>query len=240
MKQKVAIFEKISMATQRVRTKPTSPLSTEQKVAFVLLVFLGIGGVVFGAQSFGANLSRPIQEQIASYYTGEEYMTQDQREARELEQSKTKDTDGDGLVDYDELYVYKTSPYIVDSDSDGYSDQDEVYSGNNPNCPTGKTCGFIVGSIEEEVGDTSVADALVSGLGASELLEAGSITFESEEDVQTFFKQATLEQIRAALIESGMDEEELKLIDDETLEAFFNGALDEAALSGSLSEFVSE
>ncbi|UDQ99046.1 PA14 domain-containing protein [Lentisphaerota bacterium WC36G] len=36
------------------------------------------------------------------------------------------DTDGDSLSDYDEIYVYKTSPTYKDSDGDGISDGDEV------------------------------------------------------------------------------------------------------------------
>lgn len=192
---------------------------------------------MFGAQSFGANMMRPIQQQIAEFYTGEEFLTSDQREARELEASKTKDTDQDGLVDYDERYVYNTSPYIMDSDSDGYDDKQEVYSGNNPNCPTGKSCGLVAGSAEE-VAETSAADALVAGLGDQDLLEAGSVEFDSEQDVETFFQQATMDQIRAALIQSGMTQEELEQIDDETLKAFFYGALDEASDSGLLDEYV--
>ncbi|HLD21244.1 MAG TPA: hypothetical protein VJB64_04065 [Patescibacteria group bacterium] len=227
------------MATQRLRLKPPSALSAEQKVAFALLMFLGIGGVAFGAQSFGASMMRPIQTQIAAFYTGEEFLTTDEREAREIEESKTKDTDGDGLVDYDELYVYKTSPYISDSDSDGFDDKQEVYSGNNPNCPTGKDCGLTAGSAEA-VAENSVADAFIEGLGENDLLEAGKVTFESEEDVATFFQQATMDQIRAALIESGMSQEELDLIDDQTLQDFFNGVLDEAAVSGSLETYVNE
>lgn len=225
------------MATQRLRLKPASPLTTEQKVAFGLLMFLGLGGVVFGAQSFGANMMRPIQEQIAAFYTGEEFLTSDERESREMEEAKTKDTDLDGLVDYDELYVYKTSPYIADSDSDGFGDKEEVYSGNNPNCPTGQNCGLIAGSAEA-VGETSGADAFIEGLGEEQLLDAGDVTFESEEDIQTFFQQATLDQIRAALLEAGMSQEELDLIDDETLTAFFYGALDEASESGLLEEYL--
>jgi len=218
------------MAIQRFRSKPPSVLTAEQKVAFVLLLFLGLGGVIFGVQSFGANLSRPVEQQIADYYTGEQYLTQDQRDEQDLEASKTKDTDGDGLVDYDELYVYKTSPYISDSDSDGYSDQEEFFSGNNPNCPIGKTCGFSVSTVDEAVSDTNPAEAFIGGLGAGDVLNAGSVEFNSEADVKTFFEQATLEQIRSALIESGMSEEDLNLIDDETLIAFFNGALDQASL----------
>jgi len=53
---------------------------------------------------------------------------------------KRTDTDGDGLSDYDELYVYHTSPYLTDSDSDGISDFKEIKQGTDPNCPIGQTC----------------------------------------------------------------------------------------------------
>lgn len=225
------------MATQRLRRESASPLSTEQKVAFGLLMFLGLGGVVFGAQSFGASMMRPIQEQISTFYSGEEFLTSDERESKEMEASKTKDTDADGLVDYDELYVYKTSPYIADSDSDGFNDKDEVYSGNNPNCPTGKSCGLVTGS-SEAVAENSAADALIQGLGQEEILQAGGVEFDSQKDVEDFFQQATMDQIRAALLESGMSQEQLDQIDDETLKAFFYGALDEASDSGLLEEYV--
>ncbi|TAL50945.1 hypothetical protein EPN81_01375 [Patescibacteria group bacterium] len=182
-------------------------------------------------------MMRPIQTQIAAFYTGEEFLTSVEREEREIEASKTKDTDVDGLVDYDELYVYKTSPYIADSDSDGFDDKQEVYSGNNPNCPTGKDCGLVVGS-PEAVAENTVADAFIEGLGEDDLLSAGDVKFESEEDVASFFQQATMDQIRAALIESGMSQEELDQIDDETLRAFFYGALGSASESGLLDEYV--
>lgn len=52
-----------------------------------------------------------------------------------LEQAKTKDTDQDGLSDYDELYIYSTSPYLMDSDSDEITDKQEVDEGTDPNCP---------------------------------------------------------------------------------------------------------
>lgn len=51
-----------------------------------------------------------------------------------------RDTDGDSLLDYDEVNVYNTSPYLADSDSDGYTDQAEIQSGHNPNCPANETC----------------------------------------------------------------------------------------------------
>lgn len=53
---------------------------------------------------------------------------------------KTKDTDKDGLSDYNEFKIYKTSPYLADSDSDAISDKDEVTNGTDPLCPSGKVC----------------------------------------------------------------------------------------------------
>ena len=37
------------------------------------------------------------------------------------------DTDGDGLTDFEELYVFGTDPYDNDTDDDGLLDGDEVY-----------------------------------------------------------------------------------------------------------------
>jgi len=43
------------------------------------------------------------------------------------------DTDGDGLTDYEEIWIYNTDPRIADTDGDGLSDGDEVLlHGTNP------------------------------------------------------------------------------------------------------------
>ncbi len=228
------------MATRRLGTRPPRILNAEQKFAFVLLMFLGFGGVIFGFKSFGASLARPIQEQIVALYTGESYATPEEKQAQEMEASKTKDVDGDGLVDYDELYVYKTSPYVSDSDSDGYDDKQEVFSGNNPNCPEGKDCGGFVSGAEDAAALGASVEGLIEGIGQDQLLEAGAIEFNSPEEVEAFFKQATIDEIRASLLEAGMTQEELDLLDDATLEAYFNGVLEEAAAAGELDALVEE
>lgn len=230
------------MAIKRLSNRPKKTLSAEQKVAFALLVVLGIGGVFLGAKSFGANLMRPIQQQIVQIYETEPLVTSSEKEAQEIEESKTKDTDGDGLVDYDELYVFRTSPYLQDSDSDGFDDKTEIYSGNDPNCPTGNSCGVIASS--EETADTTVsAGSLVDPFEGNEIDEAmkdAGVSFNDPEDVQSFFKQATLDEIRNALLAAGMTHEQLDIIDDATLEAYFSGQLDEALANGTLDQFVDE
>ena len=42
------------------------------------------------------------------------------------------DTDGDGLLDADEIFTYKTDPLNPDTDGDGYPDGDEARKGFNP------------------------------------------------------------------------------------------------------------
>jgi len=61
-------------------------------------------------------------------------------EEQRKEELKKLDTDKDGLTDYDETYIYNTSPFIEDSDSDGLPDKAEVLAGEDPNCPKGRIC----------------------------------------------------------------------------------------------------
>ena len=45
---------------------------------------------------------------------------------RKEEDLKTKDSDGDGLTDFEEMYIYNTDKERKDTDGDGKSDQEEV------------------------------------------------------------------------------------------------------------------
>ncbi len=55
-------------------------------------------------------------------------------------EAKSKDSDNDGLSDWEEINIYLTSPYLEDTDGDGISDLDEILGGTDPNCPEGKDC----------------------------------------------------------------------------------------------------
>ncbi|MBI2474978.1 hypothetical protein HYV69_00970 [Candidatus Uhrbacteria bacterium] len=226
------------MGIKRVRTREPRPLSSEQKVAFVLLLFLGLGGIFFGFRSFGVNIKRPFDLQIAKYLQGERFVSTSQREQEELEASKTRDVDGDGLTDYDELQVYKTSPYLADSDSDGFDDKMEIFSNNDPNCPKDKIC---TGISSAEIVDESNPLAGLEGIfgDMTSLSDAGEINFKSKEDVEAFFKKATLVEIRKALLKSGMKKEDLDKLDDKSLSEFFNMTVDEASKKGTFDALVS-
>lgn len=214
------------MGIKRLDNRPRTELSQEQKVAFALLAFLGLGGLIFGFRSFGSSLTRPIQQQLVDNFTGEQYLSPEQKLSKERENQKKVDTDLDGLNDYDELYVYRSSPYLKDTDSDNIDDKTEVYAAQDPNCPEGRTCGAEQQS--ESVASTKQQDVenllqvFVDPEGA---LEAGATAINSKEDANAFFNGLTTEQLRQALLKSGIPKAQLDQIDDVTLQSYFSGAI---------------
>jgi hypothetical protein len=56
----------------------------------------------------------------------------DEEEKKLGTDSNNKDTDLDGLSDFDEVKKYMTDPAKKDTDADGFSDGDEVQRGFNP------------------------------------------------------------------------------------------------------------
>lgn len=108
-------------------------LNKEQKVGLIFLLSFAILAVAFGVLQIRANLYRPfaLNNSIPPFI---------QEELNSEEALYYRDTDFDGLNDFDELYVYTTSPYLEDTDSDGVMDKDEIESGRNPLCDEEKNC----------------------------------------------------------------------------------------------------
>ncbi|KKT71684.1 MAG: Ig domain-containing protein [Candidatus Uhrbacteria bacterium GW2011_GWE2_45_35] len=210
--------------------KRKKPFSNEEKVAFVLLLTIGFLGVVFGFKSFGANLSRPFQVQLAAY-TGESFMTITEKEAAEVERQKTTDTDADGLLDYDELYIYKTSPYLTDSDSDGLDDKTEIFSNQDPNCPVGKDCYASVATANspEEAADSSSGNsALISNLLGISNTDTSGADFQSTDDINNIFSSLDVGEIRTILISQGIPKETVDAMSDQEILDLLDQALSQA------------
>ena len=215
-------------------------LSNEQKAAFVLLTFLGLGGVVLGFLSFGANIRRPFDIQLAKSANEAPYLTLDQKEAKEKELQKTRDSDTDGLSDYDELYVFRTSPYISDTDSDGIDDKTEAFAGTNPNCPEGKTCSVtIVASDAANTASTplDLSNPLLGSVSAGSDI-AQSIN--SPEDIQAYVQSITAAQIRSALEAAGTPKDKLDAITDEQMKKLFEQTITDANASGQLEHIANK
>ncbi len=189
---------------------PDDPTITDEQPqrhragAWVVLL-MGAVGLVLGLTQWRGSFSSAFAT------TGERFRTPDQIEAERVEALKAKDTDMDGLNDYDESYVYQTSPYLQDSDSDGDDDRTELAAGADPNCPKGKECAIFSGASSEGV-----------SASATSSLEA------QEQEILEQLLNPTPAEIRQLLLQSGVSQEELESIDDATLIELYRESLMEA------------
>src|SRR3989339_814971 len=139
----------------RVRITVTRPtFSKEQKAAHGLLIAFGAFGLIFGVFYLWKHIAAPF----AISYCGPRLQTSDEKENEAVQKAKRTDTDGDGVNDYDELYVFKTSPYLMDTDSDGMNDQVEIASGSDPACAQGAACEADVDEVAGNELDGSFLD----------------------------------------------------------------------------------
>ncbi len=171
--------------------------------AWVLLV-VGIFGLGLGVYHWRTTIVNAFNVPKSAFKSVE------QIEQERLDALKTKDTDNDGINDFDESYIFKTSPYLEDSDSDGVSDKKELEDGSDPNCPAGRDCGPAAAPAPDES---------ASGTATA---EGGELEAISQ------MLNPSPEEIRQLLIRSGLKEEDVKKIDDETLQQLYRQAVLEA------------
>ena len=189
-----------------------------QKRAVWFLAFLAVLIALGGVWQIGAAIKRPFaykETKVASSRAG--------IESDYVNLLKSRDTDGDGLSDYDEIFVYKTSPYLEDTDGDGISDYDEVMiHGTDPNCPQGQNC---LVSLEVAVSPRAVAGDEINWLGlesAAGLEFYPDLSLDSAGASEDLLRGALSGQIspanlRELLRQSGLDQEILNQISDEDL-----------------------
>jgi len=118
-----------------------------------------------------------------------------------LEDLKNKDTDKDGISDYDELNIYHTSPYLKDSDSDGIWDKAEIEVGTDPNCSPDKIC--------DKTGISKTPE--IEGEAQKNIIEPiAELTMLS------------IEEIKQILFKNGISQEQLNQVDDKTIREIYN------------------
>ncbi len=182
-------------------------LPQKQKIIVVVLIVFFVLVVIFWLWQVKAQINQPFiypqQQKTASGVS-----------SKPLDINtvlKNRDTDGDGLSDYDEIYVYHTSPYLEDSDSDGLSDQQEVKQGTDPNCPQGKDCQAPI--IQNKIATTS------NKANNSKVNKDNSVN--NNLDQQSLQKalsgQADASTLRKLLIANGANESDLNKISDSDL-----------------------
>lgn len=131
-------YENGSGYEQQYGDSPAPRRPRSEKLNSVLIVTIGFFALIIGGTIMAVNLSNPFSDIIKQGQERERLLAE-QKEA-ELAAARSRDTDGDGLSDYDEINTSKTSPYLKDSDSDGYDDKAEIAMKTDPNCPEGQNC----------------------------------------------------------------------------------------------------
>lgn len=137
-----------------------SKLSFEQKLAITSLSVCCLFLVFGGMSQLRSNVRKPFLVSRQNLTRAIQIRTQNfENDEKTQGELKLKDTDRDGISDYDEQYIYLTSAYLADSDSDGASDAEEIAQNEDPNCPQGKDCFDLQASVPQAATSTFVAEA---------------------------------------------------------------------------------
>lgn len=194
-------------------------LSKEQKTGFVLLFIFAILVIGLGFLQLRNTIYNPFAIDFTVYE--EEGMVKDV-EGR----LKNLDTDYDGLLDWDEINIYNTSPYLEDTDSDGIEDKVEIDRGLDPLCPQGDICNQkldipnIGGSTSTMVNDLTGVSPLWEDTEDTYDIVSDSGILADEETGESSYTMALTDPkiLRQLLLTTGqISEEQLNAIDDETL-----------------------
>jgi len=165
-------------------------LSKEQKIGVILLSVFSVFAIGLGILQIRNTMYAPfaLNKQIPN-------LVKDDINSNEA--LMYRDIDKDGLNDFDELYVYATSPYLADTDSDGIPDKAEVDKGTNPICPEGQNCAEA-GFNGEALPNSVPLPSATSTLGPAP----------SAQDLEKLLNDPA--EIRKMLVASGLDK---KIID---------------------------
>ncbi len=213
-------------------------LNAHQKLGLVVFIVIGMATLTFGTMRMGQSITAPFERDSSL-----QYRTLAQREDDNERRMKTQDSDGDTLSDYDETYVFRTSPFLADSDSDGIPDNVEIAQGTDPNCPTGRTCreasreaataasapGSLTGG-----GSASQQEVAVSAPTAESIALAITETFGdpqtiTPESIAGELARMSTDDLRAFLARLGIPAPALEQADDTTLRALLQETMVEIA-----------
>lgn len=220
------------MDEERVEVQPTSRSSftKEQKFGYAVVIACGVLAVTFGMFYMVKHVKAPF---IVTY-DGSKLLTGDDAKAAEVAAQKAADTDDDGVSDYDETKIYGTSPYLSDTDSDGIDDGTEIRSNMDPTCARGTECTRTVDDIEP---GTSIDDGLVGETQATAAAEAAAAKAEVEQ-MKVLLGNATPDEIRALLVESGVPQANVDAMTDEEITTLYAGVVSELEQNGGLEQLI--
>jgi hypothetical protein len=208
-----------------LQTGAGTKLSREQKAGFIFVIVCGMFALILGGQYLWTHMAAPF----AITYTGPKFSTGSEQDAAKIAEQRQADTDFDTVNDYDELYIYKTSPYLEDSDSDGLTDGAEISSGQDPNCATGSACASVGNEDVIVSSDDPALDAQSAALATRQAELNQALT-----DLYTL----PVSEIRSMLIESGADQAQVEAMTDEEVSAMYQAILTQLQQQGEIDKLI--
>ena len=198
-----------------------STLPRSQKIAVAVLAFFAVFVLVVWSMQIRDNIFSPFDrsKNIANQTSSNTCTGPECQANQELASDlMSQDTDSDGLTDWEELTIHKTSPYLEDSDSDGINDKDEIDAGENPLCKAGDFCDTTA---KASTGEASVEPGYTPSTSIIPGIEENSTPLsESEEEAllrEILQGTGDATTLRSLLIQAGMDERILNQLSDEEL-----------------------
>lgn len=152
----------------------------------------------------------------------------------ELIALQERDTDQDGISDFDELYSYGTSPYLPDSDSDGIPDKAEIDANKDPNCPEGKACRDQSVNDNTNSSNTNALANLFDINNNSVANDNSNTPITSNTIVNPTLDQVSNEELREVLKKSGVPSDTVDKMDDATLRQLYAEALQQENSSSNI------
>lgn len=216
-------------------------LAKEQKISAGILAVCGIIALVLSVERLNASISDPFTVSRDSITSAVKELNKLDPTAKEEAEAKRRDTDGDGLSDYDELHRFQTSPYLLDTDGDGDPDNTELALGENPNCAKGQACAAGLIDVSGLASSTPFGFGLPDGNAGDEFYAAfqrGVNQGKAEVVAQTGTTSTDFQQglvrdpaeIRKVILESGkIDKAVLDQISDAQLLQLYDQAVVQSA-----------
>lgn len=199
-------------------------MDKNRKIALIILSVFSVGIIVIWGLNFKNSLRDPFsykgdlivnntnnQNNCADGNCATGEMTSDNLELKNI------DTDGDGISDWDELFVYGTSPYLEDTDGDTLNDYEEIFVyKTNVNCPEGQNCSNSLS--QSEVQNTEPSDDFYNFLTSLETsVEQDINSTSSNSSLGESSETLDAQSLRQILIQSGIEESDLQQISDDDL-----------------------
>lgn len=219
-------------------------MDKDRKIALAVLGVFSIVIIIFGFASFSSSINDPFsyknitpQDSLNSQKNSNSNnsclngdCSNEKLDSSNLD-LKLIDTDGDGLSDWDERFIYQTSQYLEDTDGDGLTDFEEVITyKTNPNCPEGQECSgsFVQQSNQNNLNNNQVDDFYNYLNSTSSPLNTNTTSNQVPSELQG--DNIDIDLLRKTLIENGVDKKDIDNVSDEDLLRVYQEALSSSGL----------